>query len=1252
MLLQGYIVITLSVFVLADSDGHCVMRGTCAVDELTGLFKPCIYNGSAVPLNSSDAINILNNLCPHLKTEGNFSVCCDDTQVDLFNTQLSALAAFFKRCPSCYHNLANLFCQLVCTPNQSLFLEVTASTNRSVDEISYYITEHYATGLFDSCKNVQLTFTSSPAIGVTCGGDSSTCTPHRWLKYMGGHDPSPYQINFQFKTSDKVTVENVTFYPMNETIIPCSQPVSPGGAVCSCVDCPCTHPPPPPKKETKILGLTILEGIMILVYIVLAIIIIGGFVYNSFHRRNEDEELLIAGGEKWQKKPSFCAQFGAGLDNFLKKIFIKWATFCAYHPYSVLFVGLIFVVFFCSGLVFFTVRTNPVELWSAPTSQAREEKDYFDKHFGPFYRTEQIIITRKSGDPVEGGNLTFSPVFDRNFLHQILELQNNITSITVERNNRTISFKDICFAPVTEGKCMIQSVVNWFQNDPKHLDYYDNTEDYLKFLKNCTSNPMLIQKKGLSCLGEYGGPIFPYVALGGIVDDNYANASALIITFMVQNHVSDEDNQDAFEWEKKYLEFMKSFSNPDMEFAFSAERSIQDEIDRESKSDEATIIISYLVMFAYVSLTLGQYHSCGLLLIKSKILLGLCGVLIVLASVVSSLGIFSYIGVPATLIIIEVIPFLVLAVGVDNIFIIVQGYQRSRRAIHETREQHIGRVVGQIIPSILLASFAESACFLLGALSSMPAVHVFALYSGVALLIDFLLQISCFVAVLSLDVAREESGRLDICCCIKTSEPEYSSTPKHGCLYRLFEKYYAPFLMENPVRCVVLLFFSGWLCLSIANIENIEIGLDQKLSMPQDSYVLDYFNALEKYLSVGPPVYFVLKSGLNYSQLEDQNSICSVAFCNRDSLVTQVSEASQFANSTYIAHPPLDWLDSYFAWANDQTGCCRVYVNDSITFCPSKVKEPVCKRCNATSADNFRPYPEAFYTFFFDFLKENPSADCPVGGHAAFLNALEIENGTIGATHFMTYHTILKDSHDYIEALKSAREISTNITNTLRKVKFGEQYYTDAEVFPYSIFYVYYEQYLTIKKDAVVSLIVSLLEIFVVTLLLMGLDFHSALIMVFTILMILQDLLGLMAFWDISMNAVSLVNLVMAVGICVEFCSHIIRSFAFSTEGSKVDRARYAVAHMGSSVLSGITLTKFGGIVVLAFSKSQIFQVFYFRMYLGIVLIGAAHGLIFLPVFLSIVGPSIKHRVESKSKDKCMSVEESAEASIESFNKE
>ncbi|KAK3010816.1 hypothetical protein RJ639_011500 [Escallonia herrerae] len=113
--------------------------------------------------------------------------------------------------------------------------------------------------------------------------------------------------------------------------------------------------------------------------------------------------------------------------------------------------------------------------------------------------------------------------------------------------------------------------------------------------------------------------------------------------------------------------------------------------------------------------------------------------------------------------------------------------------------------------------------------------------------------------------------------------------------------------------------------------------------------------------------------------------------------------------------------------------------------------------------------------------------------------------------------------------------------------------------------------------------------VFLVILVITSSLWGSAIILL-VLAMVVVDLMGVMAILHIQLNAVSVVNLIMSVGIAVEFCVHISHAFSVS-HGDRKERAKEALRTMGSSVFSGITLTKLVGVIVLYFAKSEIFVV-------------------------------------------------------------
>jgi Niemann-Pick C1 protein len=81
-----------------------------------------------------------------------------------------------------------------------------------------------------------------------------------------------------------------------------------------------------------------------------------------------------------------------------------------------------------------------------------------------------------------------------------------------------------------------------------------------------------------------------------------------------------------------------------------------------------------------------------------------------------------------------------------------------------------------------------------------------------------------------------------VICCFVSSEKKVASRKHENLLSYVFEKCYAPYLLGYSwVRIIVVLLFLLWLCVSICLFPLTEVGLDQELSMPEDSYVLVYF---------------------------------------------------------------------------------------------------------------------------------------------------------------------------------------------------------------------------------------------------------------------------------------------------------------------------------------------------------------------------------------------------------------------------
>lgn len=159
------------------------------------------------------------------------------------------------------------------------------------------------------------------------------------------------------------------------------------------------------------------------------------------------------------------------------------------------------------------------------------------------------------------------------------------------------------------------------------------------------------------------------------------------------------------------------------------------------------------------------------------------------------------------------------------------------------------------------------------------------------------------------------------------------------------------------------------------------------------------------------------------------------------------------------------------------------------------------------------------------------------------------------------------------------------------------------KAFPYSFAFISWEQYKIVGEELLRNVGSSLAAITAIVLILLA---HpgTALIVASCVSLAIIDLLGVMYVWGVAVDAVAVVNLVLALGIAIDYSVHIAHTFMI-VKGSRERRATVALADIGGSVLNGATSTMLA-VLLLAASQSYVFRVF-FKVSAGPLVLGVFH---------------------------------------------
>ncbi|XP_031440813.1 protein patched homolog 1 [Clupea harengus] len=215
-------------------------------------------------------------------------------------------------------------------------------------------------------------------------------------------------------------------------------------------------------------------------------------------------------------------------------------------------------------------------------------------------------------------------------------------------------------------------------------------------------------------------------------------------------------------WQRRYSEAVQQSVpvNSSQKVLTFTTTTLEDILKSFSDVSVIRIASGYLLMLAYACLTMLRW-DCA----KSQGAVGLAGVLLVTLSVAAGLGLCSLIGISFNAATTQVLPFLALGVGVDDVFLLAHAFSETGQNKRIPFEDRTGECLKRTGASVALTSISNVTAFFMAALIPIPALRAFSLQAAVVVVFNFAMVLLIFPAILSMDLYRREDRRFDIFCC-------------------------------------------------------------------------------------------------------------------------------------------------------------------------------------------------------------------------------------------------------------------------------------------------------------------------------------------------------------------------------------------------------------------------------------------------------------------------------------------------------